>query len=201
MIEKTKFVVALVTAALLVGCNRQLPAIKPPKIDVVAAANGAIAEFDTDGDGAISKSEACTGMRESWPRYDRDEDGVATAEEIQERFSEWGKGSGMINLPIDVSFRGRPLPDAKIAMTPFEFLGDHFKPATGKTDPYGSAFMEIPREHLPKHLQMAYGVQTGLYRIEITHPNVDLRPKYNTETELSVDLKSDSNVRVRFDLK
>ena len=195
--------IATMLIVAIAGCNQQLPAIKPPAIDASKAASAALEQFDTNLDGNIAKEEACAGMRKAWERYDRDSDGTVSFDEIERRFAEWGNSeTGMMNLPTDVSFRGRPLANATIEMTPYEFLGDSFKPAKGKTDRYGTAFMEIPKEHLPKHLQMAFGVQTGLYRISITHPDVKIPAKYNVESELSIDLApADSNARVRFDLK
>lgn len=194
---------AVVALALSWGCSGALPPVKPPSIDVEAAADGAIAEFDADGDGAISKDEACTGMSSLWPRYDQDADGVATRDELKARFEKWTSGdTGMMNLRAEVKYRGQPLDGAVISMTPYEFLGENVLAAEGQTDTYGYAFMAIPKDRLPKSQQLNYGMQVGLYRVSITHPDRNLPARYNDETELSVDLSpSEANTGVRFLLK
>lgn len=196
-------VASLVGLAVFTGCSGALPAVKPPRIDTAAAAEGAITEFDTDGNGSVSKDEACEGIRSLWARYDFDDDGSITAEEFATRFEKWtGGDTGMMNLRVQLTYRGQPMPDANITMTPYAFLGDQVLASEGITDPYGYAFMAVPKENLPATQQTNFGMQVGLFKVAITHPQVDIPAKYNDETELSVDLSpSEANTGVAFKLK
>jgi hypothetical protein len=188
------------------GCSMHLPAVKPPRIDVEAAATGALEALDADRDGAISRDEAnvaCVGIANSWDRYDADGNGKVDQSELEARFKKWTDGdTGLMNLRVQVDFRGTPLTEAAIEMTPYAFLGPKVLPAKGETDQYGYAFVAIPKDLLPDSQQGTQAMQIGLYRVSITHPTVELAAKYNTETELSVDLSSsESNTGIRFRLK
>lgn len=199
----TRYLLLVIAAPLVLGCSPGLPAVKPPAINSQAAAQAAIAEFDSNGDQVLTQSEACIGMSSMWARYDQDADGSATADEIAARFDRWATGdTGLMNLRVEIQFRGNSLPDAHIEMTPYAFLGENVLPASGTTDSYGYAFMAIPKERLPKSQQATHGMQVGLYKVSITHPDVEIPAKYNTATELSVDLSPlEANTGVQFKLK
>lgn len=190
---------------LLTGCSSSLAPVKPPRIDVGEATDGMLAMFDTDQDGALSQAEgnACQAVAEQWERYDANGDGSTTREEIQARFEKWTAGdTGMMNLRAEVSWRGKPLPDAVVQLTPFEFLGEHVLPAEGTTDRYGFVFLSIPKDLLPASQQGTHGMQVGLYEVQVTHPNLKIPSKYNAETQLSVDLSPDeANTGIRLVLK
>lgn len=185
------------------GCNRGLPAVRPPSIDIDAAAEGAMAEFDENGDGTLAKDEACAGIANAWDRYDLDEDGSVSVDELKERFRGWSEGNtGLMNLRAQVTYRRKPLTRARIEMIPYEFLGSNVLSSQGKTDRYGYSFLAIPKDSLPKSQQGTHGMQVGLYRVSITHPEIDIPERYNTSTELTVDLSpAEANTGVRFDLK
>ena len=193
----------LTMVATLTGCNGALPPVKPPAIDVDAAAQGALARFDADGNGSIEKTEACAGISSQWERYDEDDNGSLNSEELEARFSKWADGdTGMMNLRVQLSYRGQPLPDAEVTMTPYEFLGDQMLASEGTTDRYGYAFMAVPKANLPKTQQTNFGMQVGLYEVAITHPAIALPDKYNTATTLSVDLSpNEANTGVTFKLR
>lgn len=187
---------------LLLGCSGALPQVKPPQIDAMAAAQGALAEFDQDGDGQLSKEEACQGMTQSWDRYDTDEDDLISQDELAARFTDWTDGdTGMMNMRANVTFKGKPLPDATVELTPYAFLGENLKPCGGKTDRYGGVFLSIPKDRLPESQQQTFGIQVGLYQVRISHDSAKLPAKYNDETELSVDVAPvDSNNGLTFKL-
>ena len=86
---RLRLLLALLVCAA--GCSMQLPQVKPPGVDS-AAADGALAEFDSNQDGLLSKDEAtavCAGISDSWDRYDQDGDGSVSREELEARFNEW----------------------------------------------------------------------------------------------------------------
>ena len=186
------------------GCSRYLPRVKPPKIDASAAAEGALAAFDTNQDGAISREESkqCAGIADNWDRYDANGDESISRPELETRFAEWSDGdTGLMNVRVEVIYRGQPLTDAHVQLTPYEFLGPNVLAADGTTDRYGYSFLAIPKDNLPSSQQGVHGMQVGLYRASITHPSVNLPAKYNQQTELSVDLSSaESNLGIRFAL-
>lgn len=190
---------------LLLGCSGRLAPVKPPQIDIEAAANGALERFDRDGNSSISKDEAdaCQGLLDHWDRYDHDADGSVSAAELSRRFSEWTTGdTGLMNLRAEVTYRGRPLPDAQVTLTPFDFLGPNLLRAKGTTDRYGFAFLAIPKDQLPESQRTTHGMQVGLYQISVTHPRIDLPEEYHTKTTLSADLSpAEANTGIRLQLK
>ena len=177
--------------------------MKAPAIEVAAAAKGALAEFDSDSNGSVAKEEACMGIKSQWERYDTNGDNVVSEDEFASRFDKWTSGdTGMMNLRVQLNYRNQPLTDALITMTPYEFLGENMLASEGETDAYGYAFMAVPKDKLPKSQQTNFGMQVGLYKVEITHPARKIPAKYNDETELSVDLSpNEANTGVRFNLK
>ena len=194
--------VALTAAVMASGCSDALPRVKPPQIDARAAAEGALAEFDADGDQTLRSTEACMGIQDQWERYDTDSDGQVSLDELQTRFAKWSSGdTGMMNLRAEVRYRGQPLRGARVEMIPYAFLGDDLQAAEGETDNYGYAFLAIPKANLPKSQQTNHGMQVGLYRVSISHPKQDLPARYHEDTVLSVDLSpNEANTGVRFDL-
>ena len=191
----------LCVVPFICSCSGRLPQVKPPSINVVAAADGALAQWDTDGDGGISKDEACMGIRDQWQRYDRDGNDSISPEELKQRFREWTDGdTGLMNLRVQLTYRRQPLTGANITMTPFAFLGPRVLESSGVTDAYGYAFMAIPKDQLPKSQQTNFGMQVGLYQVTIEHS--ELGDKYSAESTLSVDLSpNEANTGVVFHLK
>lgn len=200
-----RFIIVPLFTLVLVGCSLRLPRVKPPQIDASSAADGALAAFDADHDGVISRdeSQACAGLRDKWQRYDQDGDDTVSREELEARFSEWTDGdTGLMNVRAEIVYRGRPLTEATVKLTPYDFLGENVRAAEGITDRYGFVFLAIPKDQLPSSQQGAHGMQIGLYRVSITHPDINLAPQYNRRSELSVDLSpADSNTGIRFVLK
>ena len=84
MIVHKSCTITLATFACLLnlGCSGRPATIKPPKIDAMAAAEAAMANFDQDADGSLSKQEACAGITNTWDRYDQDGDEAVTKEEL-----------------------------------------------------------------------------------------------------------------------
>jgi hypothetical protein len=188
----------------LAGCSRQLALVKPPQIDAAGAAEGVLRNWDTDHDGQLSRSEAraCRGINDNWTRYDPNNDGQASRQELESRFAAWSSGdTGLMNLRVQVTFRKQPLTEAQVHLVPCDFLGPHFLPAKGTTDRYGYAFMAIPDDQLPASQRGTHGMQVGLYRVMITHPAIQPPDKYSEQSALSVDLSpAEANSGVSFNL-
>lgn len=189
---------------LLFGCSTALPRIYPPQFDPRAATEKALAAYDKDGDQSLSKTEAtaCPGIERAWSVYDSDRDGNVSADELEARFRQWLDGdTGMMNMRAAVTWNGKPLTGADVKLIPLPLLGENFRPASGKTDRYGYAFLSIAKSDLPRSQQGVFGMQVGLYRAEITHPTIQLPDRYNTQSMLGVDLSTaEANTGIEFHL-
>ena len=158
-------------------------------LDPAAVAAAIMAEYDEDSSGEISKSELkkCQGLemltiREELllPEYrlDSDESGTISEAEFTEKlranFESMRQAFG-----CQVTYRGRPLEGATITLTPMPFMGE-IAGASGETDIEGMCSVQGD-DGKP-------GAIPGIYRVEITHPDVKLSSKYNTDSNISVAL-------------
>jgi hypothetical protein len=190
---------------VLVGCSSQLPRVHPPQFNAAEAAKQAVSRYDQDGDGVLTKPEAmaCPGIVGDWMTYDLDRDDKLTQAELQSRFQQWiDDDTGMMNMRAEVTWNGQHLEGATVKLIPLPFLGDNFHSASGTTDRYGYAFLSVDKRELPPGQQGIFGMQVGLYRVEITHPSVELPARYHSASELGVDLSpADANTGIVFHLK
>ena len=83
---------------------------------------------------------------------------------------------------------------------PEPYLGEEIKQAAGTTGKSGAASIAVPDEELPKNQKGIRGVHSGTFRVEITHPEISIPAKYNTETTLGFETNP-GNPYVTFDLK
>ena len=187
----------------IAGCSGRPPALRPPDLDPESAAKVAIALYDKDGDGILSSTEleACPGMLESLTTYDRDSDEKISQEEIVQRLQRFvARGVSLSRVAASVRLDGGPLGGATIRFIPEQYLGDEIKRATGVTRRQGSATMAVAVEDLPENQKGIRGVHSGTYRVEITHPEISIPAKYNTETTLGYETKP-GEPYVSFELK
>jgi hypothetical protein len=174
----------------LVGCRRDSNRIQPPKINARAAAEAAIGDFNTDGDGLLGEEEMARApaIRVAGRRLDANQDGKVSAEEICARVEFWQE-LDLALLPVDcnVRFGGRPLAGATITLQPCSFLGDGVKPATGTVDRNGHSRLSISDGRLAaKDLS---GVACGLSEVRISMRNGGremIPAKYNEATTLGI---------------
>ncbi|TWU22795.1 hypothetical protein [Bythopirellula polymerisocia] len=200
MIERFCQVISLViifSSPTLVGCNSRPTAIEPVEIDADQAGELAIEMHDKDGDGALSSSElqAVPGILNHLEKYDLDEDGMVSSQEITERIELWNdQAMGIRTLDVEVSMDNRPLSGASVRFVPETFLGDGPKPASGMTDSKGFAKISVAVDELPEDLRKARmrGIYGGTYKIEITHPSMNIPSKFNTATTLGEEVARDT---------
>ncbi len=172
---------------LLAGCPNDGGPITAPKLDPAAAATSAIAEYDSDSDGMISKSEAKKSSLDPAAGWDADGDGKISETEISERLARYEALSpGIQSMTCKVFYRGRPLEGASVTFEPEAFLGGAVEVGTGTTDLEGVA--EMVAEEVVKNNPTHRGIRASLYKVRITHPDVDLSAKYNDETTLFFEL-------------
>lgn len=158
-------------------------------LDPAQVAAKVMAEYDTDSDGEISKSELkkCGGLQmltkgeemlQPAYRLDSDESGTISEAEFTEKFracfADMRQAFG-----CQVLYQGRPLAGATVTLVPMQFMGDIFA-ATGETDDEGMCSV-MGEDGKP-------GAVPGIYRVEITHPEKKISAKYNTESTMSVAL-------------
>jgi hypothetical protein len=193
----------LVAGGLLVGCGSGPPKLHPPDLDPDAAAQQAMALYDKDSDGNLSAEElqACPGILVSLKNYDADEDGQVSQAEIAGRLQKFvERRVALARLSVTVRLDKRPLAGATVRFVPEPYLGDDIKAATGITRQRGSATMAVDANDLPENQKNIRGIHYGTYRVEITHPEVDVPAKFNTATTLGYET-TPGNPYATFDLR
>lgn len=176
------------TAPLLLfatSCLQRTAVIQPPEIDPTAAAAKALKSFDTNSDGKLDEDELAISAL-SLKLWDANGDGGVTEPEIVERLESFAETKvGLVATASYVSWNRKPLAGAKIAFEPVSFLGDGMQPSSGTTNDSGTADMCVAESLLP-HPNVT-GIQPGLYKVRITHPEISLPEKYNTNTMLTFE--------------
>jgi hypothetical protein len=75
-----------------------------------------------------------------------------------------------------------------VKLTPAPYLGDAVKPAQGVTDASGTGVFNMAAEDRPANAPKNLAVmQPGLYRVEITHPTIEVPAKFNTKSTLGLE--------------
>jgi hypothetical protein len=143
-------------------------------------------QYDKDQSGELSADEcvACPALAASLSRYDANRDGSLSGDEIQTRLAAMlASRVGRMPCQITVYLGGRLLAGASVELIPEECLRDAVSPAAAATNDKGVA--KPVTVGAPPGLP---GAQFGLYRIAITHPELPLPSRYNSETELGMEL-------------
>ncbi|MBN2216110.1 MAG: hypothetical protein JW719_01910 [Pirellulales bacterium] len=191
MNDRLKTLVALtlgVTLFLAVGCNRTPSRVHPPGIDADAAGKAAMDQYDANKDGKVAGEELqkAPSLNAAIDNLDKDGDKAVSAEEVTERIKAWQDSRlGRTSIMIAVTYRGQPLDGAKVVFEPEQFLGAEVQPASGTTDPYGRATLNIENSKIP-------GIAPGLYKVKITKDGMNIPAKYNTETTLGAEVARDA---------
>lgn len=197
-------VVSLFALVVAVGCSGKPTGVDVPDIKPAEAAEAILAKYDSDSDGQLSRNELsnCPALSDALDRYDENADREISGDELTKRFTVWREGGlGISSLACRINFKGRPLEGAEISFIPETGFEDALQPAHGTTDDSGIAMLSIDASHMPADAHNMLGVQQGLFRVEITHPSVNIPAKYNAETELGkeVSFELGENV-IRFSL-
>ena len=185
------------SAVVTVGCHRGPKRIEPVHIDTRAAAKLAMQQYDANGDGSLAPAELkqVPGILESMENFDQDQDGTVSSEELATRMGQWEKHRRpILTLRCRVTLDGRPLPGAEVEFIPETFLEQSIETAKGTTDATGAVRMEIPEENRPPELMTHPGIQAGLYKVRITHPQKKLPRRYHAESELGQEVAKDRRV-------
>ncbi len=178
----------LAFGVVLAGCSRFSGNIEIPEWDPAAAADRVLAEYDSNGDRKLSGDELkkCPGLLSGIRTFDGDGDGSISHDEIQTKLDELKQDqAALVEITCEVTRNGRPLEGATVKFVPESFMGDDLKPAVGVTTRDGTAFPTVADEELPEEYRgRVHGIHCGVFRVVVTHPNVDIPDKYNTKSEL-----------------
>lgn len=201
---------ATLSLCVLAGCDRKPQRAEVPPHNPSSVASAAMAKYDANSDGAIAgdelqKAPALVDHPDLTVKLiDKDNDGRITADEIQSRVQTWLDSKvGIMSFHCNVKLDGKPLEGATVVFEPEEFHAGAINEASGTTGVDGTAVLAVAKEKLPSHLQDISGMQTGFYKVRITHPSASIPAKYNTDTTLGQEVSSDAvgSVNVLFDLK
>lgn len=162
-------------------------------------ASRALETYDTDADGRIAGEEldSVPGLKKYIALYDQNGNGAISGEELRTRFSGWKEqGLALRRLDIRLSLNGQPLRSATITFVPESYMPESVKQATGTTDSSGLAKMSVAPEDLPESLQKlggnVRGVYVGTFKIEITHPSINLADVYESGAALGEEIARDT---------
>ena len=180
---------AFAVVMLVGGCGRTPSRIQPANINPENAGREAVAAYDQDGDGLLSKEELkkCPALLAAIDSYETGGDGTVNAGEITARLKAWrATRVGITAAALYLKLDGRPLVGARVLLVPEPFLEGAVKPASAETDSTGLAGLSMAAEDLPEGVR--FGLQNGLYKIKVSHPDVKIPAKYNEQTELGLEV-------------
>jgi hypothetical protein len=181
---------ASLLSCCLIGCNGQgSNAFPKANVDPHEVASKIMAEYDVDGNGELSAAEIkkCPGLvmltagqEQLLPEYrlDKDSSGTISESEFAEKLAECLNNRRQ-GFHCVVLYRGRPLQGATVTLVPESFMGDVPR-ASGETDQEGTCGVSTA--------DGMEGAVPGIYRVEITHPTVNISPRFNSESTISVAL-------------
>ena len=177
-----------------------------PEIDARAAAAYAMEHVDENKDGSIEKSELADNpaLAAALPSFDASGDGRLDANEIAGGLTRmYASRTSLTEMTCTVTRSGRPLVGAKVRLSPIEMLGQALPSAEGVTDESGTAHPGVSAEFVPSEFKDKALMYPGLYRVEITHDQLQLPSRYNTATELGCQVNplARDGMSARFDLK
>jgi hypothetical protein len=93
----------------------------------------------------------------------------------------------LMNWQCQVLVRGQPLDGAKVVFEPEPFMKDIIGSAEGTTEYGGIANMVVVPSDAPAGAPTGRGIQPGLYKVRVTHPQMNIAAKYNSETQLGAE--------------
>ena len=89
---------------------------------------------------------------------------------------------------------------ARVEFEPEAFYDGALLAAEGTTGRRGMTQVAIPDEQLPEDQRRIRGLHYGTYRVRITHPDKQIPPRYNSQTELGYETIV-GNPHARFELR
>jgi hypothetical protein len=178
---------ATAAAMILAGCSSP----GAVGVDPESAAARAMELYDANKDGALDAEELkkSPSIAAAQTAYDANGDGRIETGEISQRLARLFAGKfNLAEVDITVTVDGQPLSGATVQLQPAEFVGSGMEPAKGVTDATGTVRPTIAAEQLPAEFRSSPLVQFGPYVVEVTHPERALPARYNSASELGMDV-------------
>jgi hypothetical protein len=175
------FALVLISGAVC-GCSAKS---ESPRIDPKAAAEKAMALYDSNHDGFLDAKEldSCPGLKSVLAVFDKNQDGKLSLAEIEEGLTAMQEGQiSLVSVPCKITINGQPLEGANVALEPESFLGTDLKPAQGPSNVKGHVALQIEGAKHP-------GCYVGLYRVRISKiedGRETIPSRYDTVTELGL---------------
>jgi hypothetical protein len=159
---------AIVLLPLELGCGGSART-QLRSFDAATAADKAMEQYDANGDGKSAGDELknCPALSPSIGRMDKDRDGAISRDELQARFEALDAQSDLVAVSVRVTYRNRPLPDAKVTLTPPPFMGEGLQDYSGTTDSGGQCELAGSVMELP-------GIPSGFYQARIVHASSNI---------------------------
>lgn len=185
-------VITLGMLTCIAGCFGGPGRIEAPEWNVDTITDNCMTQVDANGDGFVTKKEAeenAPGLAYALQQIDADSDKKLSRDEIWQRFQDYADSKvGMQGFGFSVLYKGRPLRRGDLKLVPEPFMADYIQEADGEiTDEYtGGVEFDISGDDL-------FGVNPGMYRIEVRSDDVNIKPKYNDETVLGVEVAPFTN--------
>jgi len=127
--------VSLVSMMLVVGCfGGGQKRVNAPPLNAATAGTEAMNLYDKNKDGVIKGDEldATPALKACYAWLNKSGDGI-TAKDISDRILEWqASKTGLTLQSINIQYGGKPVASGTVTLTPEEFLGKNFSPATGQ---------------------------------------------------------------------
>jgi hypothetical protein len=165
-------------------------------VDIPLLTRQLMETYDKDTNGRLSREELVSyAPVAEWSQAQRKQD--VTPDDLAQYLTRvFDRRIGLVSATCVVKRKGRVLAGAEVRLVPIPPLSDVLPTGQGVTDAYGGVMFTAPREKLPAATQRVEGVMPpGLYLVEVTHPKLKIPEKYNTRTELGLELSSDSAYR------
>jgi hypothetical protein len=161
--------------AVTIGCSRGPARVAAPDWDPSGLAEQLISELDKNGDSQVSEEElkAAPGFAAGTRLFDADKNGQVSREEIELRLTEYAERKiGARAHSFQISYKGRPVPNADVVFLPEPMLEGVIEPARGKTDSEGIVAPQTDGIDVP-------AMRVGYYRVQVTSPKIPA--KYQNE--------------------
>jgi len=172
------------------------PGVAGVSIDAERASQKILDELDTDHDGKLSRGELAAvpsieGHR-AW--YDADHDGQISAAELAGGLRViFDPRVALLSAWCEVTRNGRPLPQARVEFVPIKAIAGAIPAASAVTDEQGVAKLAVAPEDLPSNAPTNLPmIRPGLYLVKVTHPNISIPARYNSDTTLGKEVSNHS---------
>lgn len=191
----SRAVAAVLLLLTCAGCSGSPARVHAPEFDPAAAAAKAIELHDKNGDSRLSQEELadCAGLRVLLARCDANADKALERDEVAAGVQTWVDDRlGMVQVGFRVLLDGQPLPGAEVSLEPEPSLAETIPTAQGTASDAGSGDLQSDPQTLPEQVRQLRVVRPGVYRVRITHPTRKIPARYNTQTELGLEVSQRS---------